>query len=48
VSRGLYKVDGDTLTIALGDLNAERPKELASRPGSKVVLLTLRRAKPQD
>lgn len=48
VSRGLYKVDGDTLTIAVGELNAERPKELASRPGSKVSLMTLRKVKPQD
>ena len=40
---GIYKLDGDTLTIAGTDQNKERPTEFSSAKG--VTLLVLKRAK---
>jgi uncharacterized protein (TIGR03067 family) len=45
---GLYKVDGDTLTLCfeftLGD-KAERPTKIESPAGSSIMLMTFKRAK---
>lgn len=40
---GIYKLDGDTLTVAFAE--AERPKSLESKEGSKVVLAVMKKAK---
>ena len=43
---GIFKIDGDTLTICMSDKGAsERPTKFESPEGSKVMLLTLKRAK---
>jgi uncharacterized protein (TIGR03067 family) len=48
---GIYKLDGDDLTICMADAGATRPKEFSSPKGSKRTLMTFRRtavaAKPQ-
>ena len=43
---GIYKIDGDTLTICLSDpKSTERPTKFESPDGSKLMLFTLKRAK---
>jgi RNA polymerase sigma factor (sigma-70 family) len=43
---GIYKLDGDALTICLPeDDGAERPTEFATKEGTKVILVVLRREK---
>jgi uncharacterized protein (TIGR03067 family) len=43
---GLFKIDGDTLTLCLSDKGGtERPTKFESPDGSKIMLLTLKRAK---
>jgi uncharacterized protein (TIGR03067 family) len=43
---GIYKLDGDTLTICLDESGEARPAEFASKEGSKVALVILKRVKP--
>jgi uncharacterized protein (TIGR03067 family) len=42
--RGIYKLDGDTLTIAY-TLKGDRPAKVESPPGSDVWMMTLKRIK---
>jgi uncharacterized protein (TIGR03067 family) len=43
---GIYKIDGDTLTICLGEKNAAtRPTKFESPDGSSIFLVTLKRVK---
>jgi uncharacterized protein (TIGR03067 family) len=40
---GIYRLEGDVLTICTADPGQPRPTEFASRPGLKVTLLVLKR-----
>jgi uncharacterized protein (TIGR03067 family) len=43
---GIYKIDGDTLTICLADKNStDRPTKFESPDGSNIFLVTLKRVK---
>jgi len=48
VNPAIYQLDGDTLKLCSPNLpdTKERPKELKSKEGSNVALLTLKRLKP--
>jgi uncharacterized protein (TIGR03067 family) len=47
--RGIYSLDGDTLTICFRQPDkGERPTEFLSRPGSGSVMLVMKRAKVND
>jgi uncharacterized protein (TIGR03067 family) len=45
VVRGIFRFEGDTLTMAYGMGSPARPTELASKPQSRTILLVLKRAK---
>lgn len=49
---GIYKLEGDTLTIAMADADQPRPTSFESPPGARVTVQTFRRepipAKPGD
>jgi uncharacterized protein (TIGR03067 family) len=45
VLHGIYKLDGDTLTICLDESGEARPPEFESREGSRVALVVLKRVK---
>jgi uncharacterized protein (TIGR03067 family) len=46
VSLGIYKLEGDTMTICAAPPGAERPTEFSSKSGSKWSLVVTRRIKP--
>jgi uncharacterized protein (TIGR03067 family) len=44
-TRGIYEIKGDEMRVCHGDAGADRPKEFASKQGSGLALVTLKRAK---
>jgi uncharacterized protein (TIGR03067 family) len=44
-SKGLYKLDGDTLTIVYGIPTREAPTEFATKEGSRQIMFVLKRGK---
>ncbi len=45
---GIFKRDGDTLTLCLGTKVGERPATFESKAGANAILLTLTNAKKKD
>jgi uncharacterized protein (TIGR03067 family) len=44
--KGIYKLDGDTLTSCVAEPGKERPTEFAAKPGSGHTLRVFQRVKP--
>src|SRR5262245_28974927 len=45
---GIFKVEGDTLTLSLADDSEERPKVFESPVGAKSIVITLKRLSKKD
>ena len=45
-SRGIYRLEGDSLVICGVPAGQERPAEFATKPGTKQILYRLKRQKP--
>ena len=43
---GIYELTGDTYKVCFALPGGERPKEFASKPGSKTMLIVMKREKP--
>jgi uncharacterized protein (TIGR03067 family) len=46
--KAIYKVDGDTLTVALVDGDGDRPAAFESPAGSRVILMVLKRTPKKE
>lgn len=44
--KAIYELDGDSLKLCVGSPGAERPTEFASKAGTKIGLIVLKRTKP--
>lgn len=45
---GIYKLDGDRLTICMGQPDGERPEAFAAGKGSRRTLMVLERSRPEE
>jgi uncharacterized protein (TIGR03067 family) len=48
VGVGIYKLDGDTLTILHGEVDEKRPTEFDPKQAPRLTLLVLKRSKPSQ
>jgi len=50
IAKGIYKIEGDTITYVHADPGKERPKEFATKPDSGLTLIVLKKqpAAPKD
>src|SRR5439155_15768636 len=42
---GIYKIEGDTVTICVNDFEKERPTEFKTKEGSKITVIVLKKMK---